>query len=151
VLLDTNALFLPVRVGFPLDPEVDRHRGGAVVAVPASALQELDLLVARRTPGARAARALAEKYRVEPTRGRGDDAIVRAAVRLGAWVVTADRGLRDRLTAAGVTVLSPRDRHRLELSPGARPPPPRGVRRSPATVMKRAGLERSRRGPRAHA
>jgi len=89
-------VFLPVREGFPLDAEVERLRPGAVVAVPGTVVRELDRLVSRSTPDARAARAFAERYRVERSAGRGDDAIVRVAVRLGAWVVTADRGLRAR-------------------------------------------------------
>lgn len=120
MLLDANAVFLPVRVGFPLEAEVGRLRPGAVLAVPASVLAELDRLIDRRTPDSAAARALAERYRPTRSSGIGDDAILRTAVRTGAWVVTADRALRERLTAKGITVLSPRDRHRLELFPGVR-------------------------------
>ena len=121
VLLDTNALFLPVRTGFPLEREVDRLCPGAVLGVLSSTFRELDRLVDRATPHASAARALAERYRRIPAPGRGDAAVVAAALRLRAKVVTADRGLRERLTAAGATVFSPRDRHRLEPFPPDRP------------------------------
>jgi rRNA-processing protein FCF1 len=114
VLLDTNVLFLPVRAGFPLEAEVERHHPGAVLGVPTSVLGELDRLVERATPGAAAARALAGHFRAVPSHGGGDEAVLRAAVRTRAWVVTADRALRVRLNARGVRVLSPRDRHRLE-------------------------------------
>jgi uncharacterized protein len=127
VLLDANALFLPVRVGFPLEAEVARWRPGAKLAVPTSVLHELDRLSERGTPEASAARALAARYPSLRSPGTGDDAIVRVAVRAGAWVVTADRDLRGRLRERGVTVLSPRDRHRLELHRGIRTPP-RGSR-----------------------
>lgn len=131
VLLDTNALFLPVRTGFPLELEIDRLLPGATLRVLTSTLRELDRLVARSTPDATAARALAGRYRTVATSGRGDDAVVAAAGRLGAAVVTADRGLRQRLTAAGNMVLYPRDRHRLEpFSPKNRSESPREPRRA---------------------
>ena len=114
MFLDTNALFLPVRVGFPLEREVDRLAPGAELVVLSSTVRELDRLVARATPGAPAARALAERYRRIEGAGRGDTAVVRAAGRWSAGVVTADRALRQRLMAAGADVLYPRDRHRLE-------------------------------------
>jgi rRNA-processing protein FCF1 len=127
VLLDTNALFLPVRVGFPLEEEVLRWVPGARLEVPASVLRELGRLVARRTRGAGAARTLAERYEVVPTRREGDDGVVDAAVRERAWVVTADRALRARLNALGVAVLVPQDRHRLTARPPTSPPSPRTV------------------------
>lgn len=127
VLLDTNSLFLPVRVRFPLEAEVARLRPGATLGVPSSVRGELDRLVDRHAPLAIAARSLAEKFPEFPTLGRGDEAVLRAARRYHAWVVTADRKLRDRLRAVGVTVLAPRDRHRLERfsprEPPARPTP----------------------------
>lgn len=114
-----------------MEAEVDRLRPGAILAVPFSVLGELDRLTARGTIGAAAARALAAKYRVLPSTGRGDDAVVQTAVRLGAWVVTADRALRARLTLRGVVVLSPRDRHRLEAHLARTAPAERSLPRSP--------------------
>jgi rRNA-processing protein FCF1 len=123
VLLDTNALFLPVRTRFPLEAEVDRLCPGAFIAVPESVLGELDRLILRDTPGAAAARALGAKYRRLSSAGTGDDAVVRAAVQYRAWVVTSDRALRERLSREGVTVLSPRDRHRLQIHAAQRARP----------------------------
>jgi rRNA-processing protein FCF1 len=131
VLLDTNVLFLPVRSGFPLEAEVERHRPGAILGVPTSVLGELDRLAERATPGASAARALAGHFRAVPAPGGGDEAVLRVAVRTGAWVVTADRALRIRLTARGVGVLCPRDRHRLEPYPPLPAPGPSSRRRAP--------------------
>ena len=93
--------------------------------MPSSVLGELDRLVRRDVPGARAARALADRYRPIPAHARGDEAVLETAVREGAWVVTSDRALRGRLVAHGVTVLFPRDRHRLERYVGERDPPRR--------------------------
>ena len=125
MLLDANIFFLPVQHRFPLEAEVARLRPGAVLGVPRSVLSELDRLVREETPSARAARALASRVRAVPSEGRGDAAILAAAVRLAASVVTADRELGVRLRACGVDVLVPRDRHRLEVRPArARRPPP---------------------------
>ncbi len=118
MLLDTNALFLPVRVGFPLEAEVDRHLPGARMTVATSTIRELDRLIARRTAGAVAARALAERFPRAETASVGDRAIVELASRRAWAVVTADRALAAELSAVGVAVLVPRDRHRLELRPG---------------------------------
>ena len=120
MLLDTNALFLPARAGFPLDAEIARLVPSARVVVPVSVLAELDRLVARRARGAPAARALAERYPTTAARDEGDAAIVDLAVRRRAIVVTADRALQERLARRGVAVLVPRDRHRLELRRGER-------------------------------
>jgi len=97
--------------------------------VPSSVRDELDRLVADGTPQATAARTMAERFPVVRARGRGDAAVLEAAVRRGAWVVTADRALAARLVAVGVTVLVPRDRHRLERVMGALAPPARSGRR----------------------
>lgn len=118
-----------IRVGFPLEEEVARLLPGAPLLIPASVVGELDGLAKSLTQGALAARALAERYRVVPTQTRGDEGIIEAAVRSGAWVATADRELRRRLVLRGITTLVPRDRHRLEVVRG-RPPPPTGVRRA---------------------
>ena len=126
-MLDTNALLLPVRARFPLESEVDRLRPGAKLSVPSSALEELERLAARGVRGAPTALLLARRYPVVPAEGRGDAAVLAAAVRSRAWVVTADRALAARLRQAGLTVLVPRDRSRLELWP-ARPPKVRGPR-----------------------
>ncbi len=77
-------------------------------------LDELDRLARAEAEHARAARALALTLPVIPVRAAGDTGVVEAAVRSGGWVVTADRALARRLGEAGVPVLRPRDRARLE-------------------------------------
>ena len=118
----------------PLEEEVLRHAPGGRLAVPSSVLGELDRLVRRNAPGALPARALARRYRVVVAAGRGDTAVLELARRRSAWVVTADQALRSRLVAAGVSVLSPRDRQRLELYRGA-PSPLSDRRPSPRTKV----------------
>jgi len=101
--------------------------------VPTAVRAELELLVERRAPHAEAARALARPLRTVRTSGRGDLAVVEAAVRLHAAVVTADRALAGVLRQAGAAVLVPRDRARLELKlPRLRPGPARPARRRAA-------------------
>ena len=87
---------------------------------------ELDRLVERGVRGARVAAELARTFPAVAVVGRGDTAVVEAATRLRAWVVTADRELADRLRSNGVGVLMPRDKHRLVARSGVasrdRPP-----------------------------
>jgi len=115
VLLDTNILFLPVRGGFPLVREIDRLVPGARVIVAESTLREHDRLRDRSTPDSAVARSLADRFDRVPAVREGDSAVLEVALREGAVVVTADRALEARLRSAGISVLVPRDRHRLEL------------------------------------
>jgi rRNA-processing protein FCF1 len=95
---------------------------------------ELDRLVERGAPHAAAARSFARRLRPVPTDGRGDRAVLAVAARLRATVVTADRALGEALRRAGVAVLVPRDRTRLELRlPGVAAGPGRPAGRRPAT------------------
>jgi rRNA-processing protein FCF1 len=119
-VLDTNVLFLPVRHRFPLEAEIERLLPGAEPVVPASVVAELDRHIADAVPGAQGARSFADRFPQLPSQGQGDDAIVRLAASRGFAVVTADRELEERLRARGIAVLTPRDRHRLELHPGRR-------------------------------
>ncbi|HZY91909.1 MAG TPA: DNA-binding protein [Thermoplasmata archaeon] len=136
VLLDANALFLPFDEGIDVLREVARWRPGARVGVPSAVLDELAKLERRTVAHADLALRLALRLEVHRTAARGDDAVLELAVREGAAVVTADRELRDRLSAAGLTVLVPRDRSRLE---------PYQRRKRAATVMNRPPLARRRR------
>jgi rRNA-processing protein FCF1 len=118
VLLDANALFLPFTHGLDLEKEVARWSGHAPVWVPVPVLGELRRLKDRDVPNARAALMLAGRFPSLPAPGLGDPALLAVAVKTGAWVVTADQALRARLVKAGVSVLYPRDRSRLDLERG---------------------------------
>lgn len=137
VLLDTNALFLPFTRRFPLEREIYRLLEGARIEVPQSVRGELDRLVERARPNARAARAYAERFRVVPTDLKGDAALETLARDLGAIIVTADGELRRRLYAKGMKVLFPRGEKHLAFVQGPRPrgdraTSPHGARRSTA-------------------
>jgi uncharacterized protein YaiI (UPF0178 family) len=117
---------------------VERAVPGAELAVPGSVLTELDRLIARGVRVAGAARDHARRYRVIATERRGDAAVLSVAFSEGAIVLTADRELAQRLLAAGIPVLVPRDRTRLELLLGRHAP------RRAATVKKRVRLDSER-------
>ena len=135
VLVDTNALFLPFTGGLGLEEEIGRWVPGARIAVSQSVVGELDRLVARGVPNAVVARALASRFERVPSEESGDSALLAVARRRRAAVVTADRGLRDRLVAAGLTVYIPRVGGRLE------PYRRRARSSSSATVKNGARLE----------
>ena len=137
VLADTNAMFWPFTHGVRFAPELQRlFPGGTRLLVPSSAAGELARLERRGVVGAKLARALAETLPTLPVGGRGDDGIVHAAAEHGAVVATADRGLATRLRKAGLSVVVPRDRARLEL---LGPKAPAAAR---ATVKTRVPLRR---------
>lgn len=129
VLLDTNAWFLPERAGTDLAGEIGRLVPNYRLGVSRSVLRELERLVARGTPGAGLALALARTAEVVETGSLGDAGVLEAAVRRQAWVVTADRRLAARLLASGVSVLAPRDRVRLAARLARSPAPARSAAR----------------------
>ncbi len=100
--------------------------------VPRAVLSELEALEAREVPYARAARLFAGRFLPVASEGRGDSAVLAAARDQGAWVLTADRALAERLRRHGVDTVVPRDRTHLHLVRGDRPAPrPRTPDRSP--------------------
>ncbi|MCI4367983.1 MAG: hypothetical protein L3K09_00240 [Thermoplasmata archaeon] len=114
--MDANALFLPFSLGILLGDEAERLLGPVDLAVPSSVRLELETLVARKAPAAEAARELSKRFPTVRAAGRGDGAVLAAAVRRQAVVVTADRGLALRLREVGVPVLKPRGPGRLALA-----------------------------------
>lgn len=114
VLLDTNALLMPFQMKLDVEGEIERVMGRCRVAVPQVSVAELRAMGSSLRDGA-AALKFAERFEVLPTVGLGDDAIVDLAIRTDAIVVTGDRGLIKRLRDAGLRVLRPRQKKRLEL------------------------------------
>lgn len=138
VLVDTNGWFLPFRAGTRLEEELGRLLPGARWVTTTSVIDELRELVRRATPHAGAALALARTAEVLPARAPGDEGVVESAVRERIPVLTSDRELTDRLREAGIPVLRPRDRTRLELVPA------RAARPRSATVISRSPVEPAR-------
>lgn len=116
VLLDTNALLLPFTRHFPLVEEVFRLIEGADIRVPDSVLRELGKLRSSNLMEARAALQFAKRFTIIPTDLDGDAAMETLAKEMGAWVVTADRELRERLESQGLGVLFPRGQRKLSPS-----------------------------------
>ncbi len=114
VILDTNALLMPFEVRINIDLQLQRLIGDFEGLVPTPLLGEL-----RRSKNrhAGAALALAAKYRHCRTDAKGDDAVVELALRTGAYVLTNDKELRQRLKVCGVKVIFLRSNSHLMLDP----------------------------------
>jgi len=114
VILDTNALLMPFQFGINLSTELKRLLGSFEIIVPSSVLDELKKLKPRGS--VKAAEALALKYRVWSTEGKGDEAILSLAEELKAIVVTNDKGLMRALKKLKLPVIHLRSRTHLVLS-----------------------------------
>jgi len=120
VVLDTNALMMPVECDVRVFEELDRLLGGVDAVVPRAVLAELDDLSAGNGTAATAAsvgRDLTDQCRiVEADAGNADDAVLTVARRSGIeYAVTNDRPLRNRLHDASVPVISLRGQHKLDI------------------------------------
>lgn len=116
VVVDANALMMPFQFGLNLDLELGRLVPGCEMVVPSSVVAELRAVFEKtKDPHARSALSLAPKYRCVKVEGSGDEAVLELARRLGAIVVTNDRGLRARAQAAGLDVIGLRGKNHLEI------------------------------------
>jgi rRNA-processing protein FCF1 len=114
VVLDTNALLMPFQFPVNLEAELRRLMGDCEVVVPRVVLDELRGL-AREDRAARAALRLAARYAVAETEATGDAAIVEAAQRLQAAVVTNDTALLAELRRRRIPRIRLRSRTHLVL------------------------------------
>lgn len=120
VVLDTNALMMPVEVGVRTFDELDRLLGEYDAVVPQAVLDELDALSGGHGDEAVAASVGADLARtrcdpVEHTATYADDAVLEVA-RDADCAVTNDGPLRKRLLEANVPVIGLRGRNKLELT-----------------------------------
>jgi hypothetical protein len=104
VVLDTNALMSPFQYNINLDLELQNLLGNPEVYVPSCVLGELKRLSRQRWE-ARAALKLTQKYKVVEVQALGDSGVIEAAENLGAYVVTNDQGLIERLKAKKIGVI----------------------------------------------
>ncbi|MFB6188274.1 MAG: PIN domain-containing protein [Halapricum sp.] len=121
VVLDTNALMMPVECDIRVFEELDRLLGSADCVVPQAALDELEKLSEGASAEATAAsvgRDLAERCGVvEADPEYADDAVLDVAQRDGIeYAVTNDKPLKERLLASGVPVISLRGQHKLAIT-----------------------------------
>jgi len=105
---------MPFQMGIDLEAEITREMGRCRIAVPRVCIAEVRAMQGSVRDAA-AALKYAERFEAIPTEGLGDEAVVDCATRTGGTVVTGDRGLIRRLREAGLRVLRPRQRKRLEL------------------------------------
>jgi len=141
VILDTNALMMPVELDVRVFDELDRLLGDADpdLVVPRAVLAELETLReagnGEAATAAAVGRDLADRCRAVGTEASyADDAVVELAVGAadtadtgdggrgagdavdGDYAVTNDRPLRDRLLERGVRVIGLRGRTTLEIT-----------------------------------
>lgn len=124
VLLDTNALMMPVQFRIDLFDELRSLLGGYEPLVLTDVRRELEGLARGGGNDAAAARAglmFAERCREVESQSRAptvDDRVAEYAAAEGCMVVTNDRRLRNALLAAGVPVISLRSQKKLEILRG---------------------------------
>jgi rRNA-processing protein FCF1 len=122
VILDTNALMMPVELDVRVFEELDRLLGSdAEYVVPRSVVAELEKLSAAgngtEATAASVGRDLVSRCRVVETgESYADDAVVELAADEDGYVLTNDRPLRDRLLERGVRVIGLRGRNTLEIT-----------------------------------
>ena len=112
VVLDTNALLMPFEIRINLDLAVASLLGEVRMVVPGPMIGELKNLDNKY---AKVALSLARKYEIIHTETSGDDAIVEAAVRLDAYVLTNDKELKRRLRALQIPLIYLRSHTHLVL------------------------------------
>ena len=117
VVVDANALMMPFQFSLNIDLELERLLGSFEMVVPSSVIVELRRVASeQKASAAKGALRLAEKYSVHPVPGTGDDAVLAAAMKLGAFLLTNDAGLRRRAREAGLRTVCLRGRSHLELA-----------------------------------
>jgi len=121
VVLDTNALMMPVECNVRLFEAVEQLLGDVEYLVPEAVLAELEELSGSASEEARAAsvgRDLADRCEpIETDQAYADDAVLEAGRRADvAHVVTNDEDLQRRLLDAGISVISLRGKHKLAIT-----------------------------------
>ena len=118
VILDANALMMPVQYGVDVEREVKRLLGACEILVPSTVAQEINHLKeqgGKTREAARVAQQLIERFRVVGTNGWGDQSIINLAREVKGIVVTNDKMLRGELRKIKIPVIYLRGNNRLEL------------------------------------
>jgi rRNA-processing protein FCF1 len=120
VVLDTNALMMPVECDVRVFEELDRLLDAPEPVVPAAVVAELDRLAdgaGEEATAASVGRDLADRCAVrEADADDADDAVVELARATDAHAVTNDAPLRERLSDAGVPVICLRGQNKLAIT-----------------------------------
>ncbi len=116
VIIDTNALMIPIQFNVDIFDELQRL-GLDEFVVPMAVLDELDSLIDRAKGkdkmAAKVARSLADRCEVADVTGFADDVILKLANDFDAAVLTNDIGLKKRLQEKNITVVYLRQKNRL--------------------------------------
>src|SRR2546425_5348039 len=112
VVLDANALLLPFQFRVNLEAELRRLLGDHEIFIPSPVMDELKGL-AKSVREARGGLCLAARFRVLEVPGGADDAVLDAASRLKAVVVSNDAALLRRLKEAQIPRIFLRSRTHL--------------------------------------
>lgn len=122
VVLDTNALMMPVELDIRVFDELSRLLGSVELLVPKPVMAELRSLAASGgSVEARAARVGLDLARdrcreIKTEASTGDASIVELATReMIEFVVTNDRELRERVLASGIPVIGVRGSNTLTI------------------------------------
>ena len=121
VVLDTNALMMPVECDVRVFDELQRLLGSVDPIVPEQVLAELESLSDGASEEATAASVgldLADRCQVVDAGPEyADDAVLAVAQRDSVeYALTNDRPLRERLLEAGIPVISLRGNHKLAIT-----------------------------------
>lgn len=118
VIIDTNALMIPVQFNVDIFEELKRL-GYDNHMVPTAVINELDMLIknlkGKDKTAAKVARAMVDRCEIIKAEGHADDVILDLASELSASVLTNDAGLRKRLEEKDITVICLRQKNRLEI------------------------------------
>ena len=119
VIVDSNALMMPVQNGIDLESEITRLLGTCHITVPSSVVDEIDHLAEKSgaiRSAARVAQQLIKRFRVVTTPGRGDQSIINYAKKVQGIVVTNDKDLKKELRDKELPVIYLRGNNHLEIN-----------------------------------
>lgn len=115
VVLDTNALMIPVQFGVDIFSELHRL-GYDEIWIPKPVIDELrNIKKGKERIAARVALSLAKRCEIVSSEGNADDAILRIASDAHASVLTLDTELRKVLRKANIPVIYLRQKSFLSL------------------------------------
>ncbi|WP_292487796.1 DNA-binding protein [Methanohalobium sp.] len=120
VIIDTNALMIPVQFNVDIFQELKRL-GYNKFLVPKAVLNELETLM-KKSKGsdkaaAKVARSLGNKCEIINQTGIADEVIIKLANELDSAVLTNDIELKKRLMNKKIPVIYLRQKNRLEKTP----------------------------------
>ncbi len=117
VIIDTNALMIPVQFNVDIFEELKRLGYDSFI-VPRSVINELNnlekKLKGKDRTAVKVAISLAKRCDIYEKIGHADDVIVNLADEIAAAVLTNDIGLRKRLEEKDIPVICLRQKNRLE-------------------------------------